>query len=434
MGNNNNNNNKNNKNKNNNSHNNSKSSGDGGTNNVTEDWRKDILGRLGDGYFSTQHGQLLFDPKAYIEYRGLKSDQSDKLILKWTLWMQYFGKSDNRSLKDAAKRAEAMTRQHVQEVYKTKILDQHHLDLLKSATGQLQGASREVSMEMKERRGAIETRTEITAKTQTAIESISAASPTTAEVAASPSSMSSSSVQATVPISTKLTPGAIKRMQDEFSRNFSAYKGEPWILSTGTNVDEAMHFHTLTLNVESSLHSFVLDTGNRASLRALRDSDDQELVKTICRKERRTLPLWMKREIALYALEPAALEELLSHGWAHFVDCAEDLGHEQSEAFYALRVWNALVDGLLKNIPDIKILRGEKCSQSSSVRKNEDRDLETKKALGRRIDGIFVSRRSNLEFGAIEAGKKNEGTTGTKVLTDARKLAKLLKDMMNHIF
>ncbi|KAI7827155.1 hypothetical protein BC939DRAFT_501487 [Gamsiella multidivaricata] len=229
-----------------------------------------------------------------------------------------------------------------------------------------------------------------------------------------------------------------------------------------------MYLHTLTLNIGSSLHSFVLDTGNGSSLRALDHSDDQELAKSLHRMERPTLPLWMKKEIAKYALQPDALEEALSHGWAHFSidhsndpdvpapdalkkfqfrlystiltiwtlyrDHTEDLQQEQSEAFYALRVWNALVDGLLKNVPDIKILRGERCSQSSSVRKNEDRDLESKKALGRRIDGIFISRKSKLEFGVIEGNREREGATGTKTLMDTRKLAKLLKDMMNHIF
>ncbi|KAF9196493.1 hypothetical protein BGZ49_002811 [Haplosporangium sp. Z 27] len=73
-------------------------------------------------------------------------------------------------------------------------------------------------------------------------------------------------------------------------------------------------------------------------------------------------------------------------------------------------------------------------SQSSSLRKNSNRGLEIRKVVGRRIDEIFTSRSSNMEIEAIEAGRGCDGTAGTKVLTDARKLAKLLKDMMDNIF
>lgn len=214
-----------------------------------------------------------------------------------------------------------------------------------------------------------------------------------------------------------------------------------------------MYNHTISLGAESSLHSFIIGTDNSATLKALGGVEDQVLMKTFDRKERPLLPMWIKKEIAVYALEPAALEEALSHGWAcaqvdhsqdpsppHpdrlrtfryrlyctilsvwilYQDHEEDLLQEQSEAFYALKVWSALVDGLLKTNPDIKLLRGEKCSQSSALRKNKGRDLESRKAIGRRIDGIFMSRSMSMEFGAIETGVRCEGKSGT---LDAHKL------------
>ncbi|KAF9089438.1 hypothetical protein BGX27_002462 [Mortierella sp. AM989] len=88
-----------------------------------------------------------------------------------------------------------------------------------------------------------------------------------------------------VPISIKLTPGALKWMQEEFARNYKTYNGDPWVLTTGTNVDEAIYLHTLSPNVESSLHSFMIDTKNGATLKALNDIDDQELIKTLNKKE-----------------------------------------------------------------------------------------------------------------------------------------------------
>lgn len=119
--------------------------------------------------------------------------------------------------------------------------------------------------------------------------------------------------------------------------------------------------------------------------------------------------------------------------WGIYGDHVEELQYDQSETFYAQNVWGVLIDVLLKNIPDIKTFREEKCSIASARRRNTGRDLESKKSMGHKIDSIFVSKKTTLEFAAIEAGKKGEGRAGTKILTDTRKLAKLLKDMMDHL-
>jgi hypothetical protein len=72
-------------------------------------------------------------------------------------------------------------------------------------------------------------------------------------------------------------------------------------------------------------------------------------------------------------------------------------------------------------------------SISSSIRKNQNRDVTATKAFGRKVDGIF-SRSSNREYGTIEVGRKDEGAIGTKVLTDGLKTAKVLKDMFDQTF
>jgi len=74
-----------------------------------------------------------------------------------------------------------------------------------------------------------------------------------------------------------------------------------------------------------------------------------------------------------------------------------------------------LIDVLLKNVPDIKTFREEKCSIASARRRNTGRDLESKKSMGHKIDSIFASKKTTLEFAAIEAGKKDEGRAGTKI-------------------
>ncbi|GJJ67783.1 hypothetical protein EMPS_00129 [Entomortierella parvispora] len=109
-------------------------------------------------------------------------------------------------------------------------------------------------------------------------------------------------------------------------------------------------------------------------------------------------------------------------------------GHQNPEGWFATHVSDPLIDGLLGDLSNVQLLRGEKMSLSSSARKNLGRDVTSSKAFGRKLDGIFLSRNSSREYGAIEVGRKDEGAIGTKVLTDSLKTAKVLKDMFDHIF
>lgn len=257
------------------------------------------------------------------------------------------------------------------------------------------------------------------------------------------------------------------RLHEQFCREYQEYQGKAWMLSEDFSADELMYTHTLTLNKESCLHSFIIDTGNTPTIHAFKNPEHQKIIQTQNRKVAPQLPEWMKKELALYALPAVELEDALGGGWMHFPadhtgdedlpsqatikkfrirlhrtiygiwgvfqDEEQDLEQEQLEAFYAQKIWGVLVGVLFKNVPEIKVFRGEKCSLASALRRNAGRDLEVKKALGHRIDGIFASRKTKQEFAAIEAGKKDEGSSGTKLLTDARKLAKLLKDMLDHL-
>jgi len=105
------------------------------------------------------------------------------------------------------------------------------------------------------------------------------------------------------------------------------------------NVDELIYAHTLTLNKESCLHSFVIDTGNDMTMQALGSPENQEIVKLQDRRDQPRLPEWMKREIALYALPLQQLTVALGYGWKNFeADHKGDKDLPPQEVVYKFRI------------------------------------------------------------------------------------------------
>ncbi|KAF9359843.1 hypothetical protein BGX34_008104, partial [Mortierella sp. NVP85] len=108
------------------------------------------------------------------------------------------------------------------------------------------------------------------------------------------------------------------------------------------------------------------------------------------------------------------------------------LPKQQSEAWYRIKLW-----GFLTNFIDaggkLEYQPGETTCRATMLRMNLVRDLETRHQQGPRVDGMITSSITQMEMCAIEAGKVDEGTTGTKVLHDCRKLAKTMKDMFDLI-
>ncbi|KAF9178284.1 hypothetical protein BGZ50_007843 [Haplosporangium sp. Z 11] len=276
------------------------------------------------------------------------------------------------------------------------------------------------------------------------------------------SSVSSSSVSNSV-----LTRGALHRMRTEFSTAFNEYQGAPWLLSTGANVDDILYRHVMTLDVESALHSFVLD--QTGSVMHCFEEKDRDLFQDFVNRRdsvlQLTLPQWMQDEILQYSLAPEALWDQLSCGWKRSgqnilpatveevefdrfrkalyrtilcLSCLYEghgnkLSKSKSESWYATKVWSIFFELLVWGSEWLEFEPGEVYSSASSQRKNKDRELDTRHALGRKIDGLITCGEGQYEIGAVEIGKTDEGTTGTKVLSDGRKLAKLLKDMFDTI-
>ncbi|KAK3828270.1 MAG: hypothetical protein J3Q66DRAFT_322262 [Benniella sp.] len=255
-------------------------------------------------------------------------------------------------------------------------------------------------------------------------------------------------------------------MRSEFSSHFQAYRGASWTLPTGTNVDDVIFRYTLTLGVESALHSFVL-VQSRWIEDKFDEKDQEHLRESLESESQSSEPSWsdwMGQELKRFAQTPDGLQDLLSKGWRHLQSTTEasidqaqlndfrmrlhltmltlstlyrkfdnKLPETQSESWYTNKLWSPLFDLLDSESDWLRLDTGEITSDASSLRKNRDRDLETRHAPGRKIDGIIVCKKSRHELGAIEAGKTDEGASGTKVLKDGRKIAKLLKDMFDNI-
>ncbi|KAF8923991.1 hypothetical protein BGZ58_002310 [Dissophora ornata] len=292
---------------------------------------------------------------------------------------------------------------------------------------------------------------------------------------------------------------AVNRIHQSFRRKFSSFSDEPWILSSGTVVDDVLWEYALSLQTETAIHSFVIDCGNSRVKNLFKENDWNEIISSSC-KFRPTIPDWVLRQLFAYSQQNTTkkMHDFLRTGWAtllpppddnveeddeeevdeeddgeeanerhataytdkeesmdifdkerltatlyravlnifaEYTSISQDIrGNENSEGWFAVHVSGALIDGLLSDLPSVQLLRGEKMSVSSSIRKNQTRDITSAKAFGRKVDGIFASRHSSKEYGAIEVGKKDEGAAGSKVLTDGLKIAKIMKDMFDQTF
>ncbi|KAF9996323.1 hypothetical protein BGZ65_008091, partial [Modicella reniformis] len=176
--------------------------------------------------------------------------------------------------------------------------------------------------------------------------------------------------------SDSLSPEAVQQLKLEFSINFNDYLGTPWLLSTGTNVDEVIRKYTMTRSNESSLHSFVVDDID--SLRSQFTSQDYDLflgqVQSFDSQVAPVLPTQVQQEILKYSLSPDALQEYLGKGWRQDEGKSQDgdnfrkslylamlrlsclyeenqgvIPGSKSESWYATEIWAIFIKLLTRN-------------------------------------------------------------------------------------
>ncbi|KAF9170942.1 hypothetical protein BGX21_008386 [Mortierella sp. AD011] len=276
----------------------------------------------------------------------------------------------------------------------------------------------------------------------------------------SPSSKSSSSTTS----SSTLSPTAINRMRSQFVKNYYEYEGDPWILPSGTRFDNIVYQYVEGLHKESAFHSFVIDRVEDILDRF--DKDDQDVIQQQISeydnmvRESSTLAEWKKEELKKLEIPPRDIEVLLGRGWIKnddgnwnadssaqefirtlyqamdhiytvYKNSSFRLPAAQIEAWFKVKIWRFLINffdcgGKLDFQP-------EAASKASTKRKNSVRNIHTKQLLGRKTGGIIRCSTTNLELCAIETGKLDQGATGTKVLTDGRKLGKEMRDTFGGI-
>ncbi|KAI8346706.1 hypothetical protein B0O80DRAFT_224562 [Mortierella sp. GBAus27b] len=255
---------------------------------------------------------------------------------------------------------------------------------------------------------------------------------------------------------------ALSNMRSEFLQNFSAFKGDPWELPSGTNVDKRIAESLHDQVHESTLHSFIIE--DVADVIALFPSDeDQAALKAVVEERRgeqlETLSFSEATFLRLYDVSPGEMKNLLKSGWGTMGSTLSDLPdedfrslvhtcfdyiqriyemnhmsipREESESWYMSKIWgflNILFDGdtRLKHQP------GEVLCDASAQRKNRTRRLDIKSALERKVDGLVLSSYTMQEICIIEAAKKDAGSTSTEALMDTLKMAKAMKDMHGEI-
>ncbi|KAF9415576.1 hypothetical protein BGZ76_004779, partial [Entomortierella beljakovae] len=129
--------------------------------------------------------------------------------------------------------------------------------------------------------------------------------------------------------------------------------------------------------------------------------------------------------------------KLISSTFLKLSELYEDHGLElrtqQSEYWYLRYVWEIFFRLLTSASDWLDPHPGEVSSRASSTRKNIGRELGTRQQSGSRTDRLIVCKKAKHEIGIMDAGKKDEGDTGTKILTDGVKISKVMKDTFDKI-
>ncbi|KAF9430019.1 hypothetical protein BGZ94_008616, partial [Podila epigama] len=265
--------------------------------------------------------------------------------------------------------------------------------------------------------------------------------------------------------SSRLSIRAVENMKAEFERNYSDFKGESWILSSGSNVDEVVRRHVETLGKESPLHSFVVDVPETI-IDLFDDPKDKEELKLVLIERAGEKPSPICQEelqyLRWYEGPPEKVERKLEKGWSkprapageqpleknkrqtihmalHLLFAVYQRHHFElpsaaSESFYLQILWG-FIPMIFMSDKTLNYHPAEVHSQASLLRKNKNRKIESmaKQAVGRKVDGLVLSSSTMLELCVIEAANKDVGPSGSKALHDTKKLAKVLKDTFDAV-
>ncbi|GJJ73044.1 hypothetical protein EMPS_05402 [Entomortierella parvispora] len=263
----------------------------------------------------------------------------------------------------------------------------------------------------------------------------------------------------------KLSPSALSHLLMNFTENANKFFGEPWVLSSGTTVDDVLvAWARKTANerlTESELHSFVIadvedvliafeNEKDKVEARAVLEARPGDPFQELTHSERAYLELFAKG--------PREVGELLDNGWKdislnppesnpdndfrklvyhwmtqlHIVYQKNNyqLPSGESEGWFLNMLWGPMAL-VLSAEEELHYKHGEYCSASSSLRKAIDREYSQRQAVGRKADGMVLGASTGLEICVLEAAKKDAGPRSIKALHDTLKIGKFTKDMVD---
>ncbi|CAG8605145.1 21814_t:CDS:2 [Cetraspora pellucida] len=265
-----------------------------------------------------------------------------------------------------------------------------------------------------------------------------------------PSSIQSQSTNETSPIK-----DCLKQFEEAY---LELDLNHMWLLKSGRKVEEVIYKFARNLPEESYLHSFIINDIDVIT-KSLFSNEEWKEITTSVVKDKPKLGNPLINLLKKYTvdnverLRDVLFEPFIPDGCKYdrkqhfdldFVNSAyrgllrlwemeeNPITDSLLEGWYEMNMWSRIIDPAFDNL-NIDLVRGEGMSHASSDRKNLTRATSDRKKLGRKGDGVFRLRKDRLEFGAIEAGRKWEGNSGTKHMTDSLKICKMLKDMLNQL-
>ncbi|KAF9414263.1 hypothetical protein BGZ76_004902, partial [Entomortierella beljakovae] len=260
-------------------------------------------------------------------------------------------------------------------------------------------------------------------------------------------------------------------LREQFERNWNNFNGQPWKLKSGVIVDDIIYHCVCSMSKQSSLHSGVIDSRDFHQYIQIFNPEDQleisEVLNDAFVPQREYILEDWRYKVMDYFESPASVEDVFRKGWDNIFtlgdiepegclefcrfmyNCMSDVfrfykeyGQEREkgqeyelkrdlpERVY-MKLWNAILKALWIDSSVIKFDEGDATSSASTYRRNGVRSIEDTQSRGHKIDAIIWALKANTEFGAVEGGKKNEASYGTKYLNDSVKTAKTLKDMFD---
>ncbi|PKC00870.1 hypothetical protein RhiirA5_365382, partial [Rhizophagus irregularis] len=226
-------------------------------------------------------------------------------------------------------------------------------------------------------------------------------------------------------------------------------------LSTGKIVEDVLFKFAKDMDYEHHAHSYIVDFDDENVKALFTDEEWKELtedrigvpsvpsdiVKEMARYGKKTVEELRITVMTTY-LKDKERYDICKHfnqEWVQmtmrtlcnlYENVDSPLIRSQYEDWYTIALFGTCIDFCMRDIQlgtDIK--RTDAPSVSSANRKNRGRQANTRKLIGRKIDGIIYSVDRKLEIGAIEAARSFLGVSDRKYLLEAFKMPKTLRDM-----